>query len=1106
MRCPACGTENQEQMRFCGHCGALLALSPQIERRASGHNYIPPQGVAQIIPTPLHAERRHLTVMFCDLVESTQLAELLDPEELHLVISAYQNMCFSVASRVEGYTAQYLGDGLLMYFGYPQAHEDDAARAVRAGLAIVAELQQLNLRLQDEVIVLRQRPLQIRVGIHTGLVVVSEMGKGERRELMALGEAPNVANRLQTIAEPNSVVLSATTQRLTEGLFFCQPLGLRVLRGVSTPIAVYRVLRERDIRNRFEIAVSRGLTPLIGREQPLQLLQQIWEKAQAGSGQVVLLKGEAGIGKSRLVQSLKDQLLPDAHFRLEYHCSPYHQHSALYPVIDLLQRRLGFSRDDTAEQKLEKLEEALHDAESGFSFPDLNPTEVRLLLTALLSIPIPEHSSRLHLSPERQKQKTLELLAHWVIARAAAKPMLIIVEDLHWADPSTLELLTLVFDRQPAARILTVLTFRPDFVPPWSQNDLFLPIPLSRLSSAQVEAMIASLAGEKILPSEVVNQIVLRTDGVPLFVEELTKTILESEILRENVEGDELIGELPSVSIPATLQDSLMARLDRLGAVKEFAQLAAVVGREFSYELLQALVPDEASLLRGLEQLADAELIYQHGVPPETRYFFKHALIQDVAYQSLLKSKRKQLHTQIAHVLEARFPELVDTHPELVAHHYTRAEHPQTAVHYWREAGVRASARAAHAEAIQQFTTALNLMALLPEEVERDRIELAVQVQLGLSLAARKGYAAPEVEQTYNRARELCVRLGESADLFPVVRGLCTFYIVRDEQKTARELAEQCLRLAQVMQNETYLIEGYNALGYVACYQGELETATAALQEGVTLYNKHKGESLAFLTPQDPGVACLSLLALVRWLQGETEQALHCIYEAQTLAQHLEQPFNVTYAYAYEAMLRQLLRQPVEAAEAARAVIQASEEYGFDVWLGAGALHLGIAKGRLGEHEEGITLIRQTLAAWRAGGAELLRPYFLAGLVEAYLAAGQYEDALTAVSEALAHVERYGERFYESALYRLRGEARLAKAAAAWGEAEADFQRAIAIAGAQKAKALELRATISLSRGLRARGKQDDARRLLHGVIRQFPQKENSLDLREARGLLAELG
>jgi predicted ATPase/class 3 adenylate cyclase len=1044
--------------------------------------------------------------MFCDLVESTQLTELLDPEELHLVISAYQNMCFHVVSRFEGYTAQYLGDGLLMYFGYPQAHEDDAARAVRAGLEIVTELHQLNLRLQDEVVVLRHRPLQIRVGIHTGLVVVSEMGKGERRELMALGEAPNVANRLQMIAEPNSVVLSAVTQRLTEGLFSCQPLGLRTLRGVSTPMPVYRVLHEQDIRNRFEIAVSRGLTPLIGRERPLELLLQVWGKAQAGVGQVVLLKGEAGIGKSRLVQSLKDRLMSDAHLRLEYHCSPYHQHSALYPIIDLFQRLLGFSREDTAEQKLQKLEKVLHDAESGFSFPSLDPTEVRLLLAALLSIPLPENSSMLHLTPQRQKQKILDLLSDWVIARAATQPLLVIVEDLHWADPSTLELLSLVFDRQPTARMLIVLTFRPDFTLPWSQNDRFSLLSLSRLSRAQVETMIHSLVGGKSLPPEVVNQIVLRTDGVPLFVEELTKTILESGLLRENAEGYELIGVLPSGSIPATLQDSLMARLDRLGAAKELAQLAAVVGREFSYELLQALVADESNLLRGLQQLTDAELVYQPGAPPGARYFFKHALVRDAAYQSLLKSKRKQLHTQIAQVLEARFPEIVDTHPELLAHHYTQAEHSQSAIHYWREAGLRASARAAHAEAIQHFSAALNLLPQLPEEAERDRIELTVQVQLGLSWAARKGYAASEVEHTYNRARDLCARLGESADLFPVVRGLCTFYIVRDEQKTARELAEQCLRLAQATRNETYLIEGYTALGYVACYQGELETATAALQEGVTLYNRHKGEQLSFLTPQDPGVACLSLLALVRWLQGETEQALRCIHEARVLAQQLKQPFNVTYVYAYEAMLHQLLRQPVEAAESARAAIDISEKYGFDVWRGAGVLHLGIAKGGLGEHEEGITLIRQTLAAWRAGGAELLRPYFLAGLGEAYLAAGQYEEAMMAVSEALAHVERYGERFYESTLYRLRGEARLARVAAAWGEAEADFQSAIAIAGAQKAKALELRATISLSRCLHARGKQDDARRLLYGVLRQFPQRENSLDVREARGLLAELG
>ena len=1105
MKCAACGTENLEQMRFCGQCAApLLSSSPTGARAQNfeeeGSNLSP-----QAAPTPLYAERRHLTVMFCDLVDSTPLAELLDPEELHFIISAYQNMCFHVVRRFEGYTAQYLGDGLLVYFGYPKAHEDDAARAVKAGLEIVAELQQLNLQLGEEVSLLHDRPLQMRVGIHTGLVVVSEMGKGERRELMALGEAPNVANRLQTIAHPNTVVLSAVTQHLIEGLFSFQPLGLRALRGVSAPIPVYRVLSEQDIRNRFELAISRGLTPVVGREEPLALVLQAWERVKSGNGQIVLVRGEAGIGKSRLLQSFKDRLIGDAHLRLEYHCSPYHQHSALYPIIDLLQRSLGFNREDTPEQKMRKLENALQDEERGLTFSHLPPEETLFLLAALLSLPLPESAPTFQFSPQRQKQKTLEVLVHWVLDRAAAQPVFLIVEDLHWADPSTLELLALVFDRQHAVQLLTACTFRPDFIPPWERQDRCVSITLDRLEDEEMRAMINALAGGKLLPPQVIQQIALRADGIPLFVEELTKVVLESDFAQETACQRGLAREGSSAAIPATLQDSLMARLDRLGAVRELAQRAAVVGREFSYELIQALVPDEGALQRGLQQLIDAELVYQRGIPPEARYLFKHALVQNAAYQSLLKSRRKQLHGKIAQTLEARFPEVVSAQPELVAYHYTEAEQPQPAIHYWREAGLRAGGRAAHLEAIQHLSAALQLIPKLSEGVERDQVELTIQVQLGLSLAARKGYAAPEVEQTYTRAREICSRLGETVDLFPVVRGLCTFYIVRDEQSTARELAEQCLRLAQATRNEIYLIEGYTALGYVACYQGKLETAQNALQEGVALYRKHQGERLPFLTPQDPGVACLSLLALVRWLRGEMEQSRREMDEAQALAQQLQQPFNVTYAYAYNAMLRQLMRQPVEAAESARVTIRIADEYGFDVWLGAGTMHFGIAKGAMGESEDGIMLIQNTLEAWRAGGAELLRPYFLAGLAEAYLIGGQYEEATTVVSEALLHVEQYGERLYESALYRLRGEALLRRAPDAPHEAEADFRQALAVAHAQGARTLELRAAIGLSRCLSAQQKRKEARPLLDAIVCQFPQEADSVDLREARGLQREL-
>jgi class 3 adenylate cyclase/predicted ATPase len=1081
-------------MKFCGQCATSLAFPSSST-----------SGVAQVEPTPLYAERRQLTVMFCDLVESTPLTELLDPEELHQVISAYQGMCFDIVSRLEGYTAQYLGDGLLVYFGYPRAHEDDVARAIRTGLNIVQGLQQLNRRLQEEVAILRRRPLQIRIGIHTGVVVVSEMGKGERRELMALGEAPNIANRLQKIAEPDSVVVSAVTQRLAEGLFLYQALGEHELRGVSALVPVYRVLGESEVRNRFEVAISRGLTTLVGRTRSIELLSRAWEHAREGKGGVILLSGEPGIGKSRLVQTLKEQSVSEPYLTLELHCSPYHQHSVLYPVIDFFQRTLGFTRNEAPEARLQKLEELLDESQLRSSTSVESATEARSLLAALLSLPVAENRFLLQLTPQRQKQKTLEVLANWVLALTEIQPVLVIVEDLHWVDASTLELLDLLFAKRRVTRLLTVLTYRSEFNPPWASDDYFMPLSLDRLSLDQSEALVRAVARGRSLPAEVVTQVVRKADGVPLFLEELTKTVLESGLLREHEERFELTGPLRSLSIPATLQDSLMARLDRLTGVKEVAQLGAVLGREFSYELIQMLFPDEAVLQTGLTQLVDAELVYQRGTPPNARYFFKHALIQDAAYQSLLKGKRRQIHLRIVQMLEQRFPELAETRPELFAHHYTQAERPRQAIPYWQRAGMLASDRAAHADAIQHFSTALELVSLLPEEPDRDRLELALQVSLGLSLAAGKGYAAPEVHGAYERALALCNILGETTELFPVLRGLWAFYAVLDDQKTARKLAEQCFRLAQDSEHIGYRIEGYTALGYSLCYAGELVAAREMLESGVVLYELHRQDPFPLLTPQDPGVACLALSSWVLWLLGYPQQALQRGQEAIALARRLEHPFHIGFAHSYNAFLHVLRREPKRIRLHAQATVQVGEDYGLDTWTIIGAPYIGIADAWQGNPQAAIETLTQSLATWQAVGIALNRAYLLEGLAEAYRAAGQFDRALETVTEAIAHVERHDESFYLPALYHLRGELVLDQAPTAHDEAETYFRQAASLASAQEAKSLELRATVSLCRLLANQGKRYEARSLLQPIYEWFTEGFDTRDLQEAGALLAEL-
>jgi class 3 adenylate cyclase len=691
------------------------------------------------------AERRQLTVMFCDLVDSTLLASQLDPEDWRAVVRAYQETAAAVVQRFDGHIAQYLGDGLLVYFGYPQAHEDDAQRAVRTGLDVVEALGGLNARLA-------QHPgiqLAVRIGIHTGLVVVGEMGGGSRQEQLALGDTPNVAARIQGLAGPDTVVISPATFRLVRGFFLYQDMGTHALKGLATPVQVYCILGDSAAQSRLDVMELTGFTPLVGRDSEVALLLERWAQSQDGAGQVVLLRGEAGIGKSRLVEVLRERAISEGATQIVFRCSPYHQNSALYPVIDHLQRFLQWQRDESPEAKFDKLEQVLRTY--------LLPLEdVVPLFAALLSVPLPECYTPLNLTPQRQRQKTHEALVAWLLEEAERQPVLAVWEDLHWADPSTLDVLSLMFDQVSTARMLTLLTCRPEFRLSWTTHAPVTQVTLNRLGRAQVEAMIPSLTGNKTLPIEMVEQVIAKTDGVPLFVEELVKMILESGMVQEQAGRYVLTGPLPPLAIPSTLHDSLMARLDRLPTARELVQLGAVLGREFAYDLLQAVASvDEMTLQQGLAQLVDAELVYQRGRPPRNRYLFKHALIHDAAYQSLLKSTRQQYHQRIAQVLAAQFPEIAETQPELVAHHYTEAGLSAQAIGYWQRAGQQAIERSANQEAVAHLTQGLELLADLPDTPERAQQELVMQTTLGPALLVTKGQASPEVFQAYARARAL---------------------------------------------------------------------------------------------------------------------------------------------------------------------------------------------------------------------------------------------------------------------------------------------------------------------------------------------------------------
>lgn len=706
-------------------------------------------------------ERRQLTLMFCDLVGSTALSEQFDPEELRDLIRAYQQACIEVITRFDGRIAKYLGDGLLAYFGYPHAHEDDARRAVHAGLSIVAAMRTLNAeRARSNKTAVS---LKVRIGIHTGLVVVGEMGGGEFRERAAIvGDTPNTAARLQEQAEPDSVIISAATYQLVRGLFDCESLGARSLKGLSNPVLLYRVLREGEAQSRFDVAIQTGLTPMVGREHEAGILAERWERARHGEGQAVLLSGEPGIGKSRLMQAFKERITAESGKWLECHCSPYHQNSALSPVIDLLQSLLGFENDDEPSAKLAKLERELKQY-------DLPLSDYMPLLGTMLSLPLPEEYPRPTLTLEAQKEQNYLAVQSWLLSIAEREDLALLFEDLHWADPSTLELLGRLLEQVPTARMLMVVTCRPEFIPPWSNRSHFATITLNRLPRLQSEAILGSVTGGKPLPPVVLDEIIAKTDGVPLFVEELTKMVLESDLIREHDGHYELSGPLPPLAIPSTLQDSLTARLDRLGSAREVAQLASTLGRDFSYDLLRAISSDaDADLQEALATLVEAEVLYRRGVMMQARYFFKHALIRDAAYESLLKSKRQQIHSLIARVLEEQFPGTVETHPELIARHYTEAGLTARAIPYWQKAGEQALQRSAFLESITDFSKALDLLpdATAASDADQQRPEnrnLQCALLLALAEAHRRSGQPVKAHQTATRASELAQSLS-SAD------------------------------------------------------------------------------------------------------------------------------------------------------------------------------------------------------------------------------------------------------------------------------------------------------------------------------------------------------
>jgi class 3 adenylate cyclase/predicted ATPase len=1035
------------------------------------------------------AERRQLTVMFCDLVGSTRLSTRFDPEDLREIVGAYHRCVTDTVGRFGGFVAKYMGDGVLVYFGYPEAHEDDAERAARAGLAVIDAVGRLTT----------QEPLNVRLGIATGLVVVGDLiGAGAAQERGVVGETPNLAARLQALARPGTLVVADATRRQLGTLFELENLGPQPLAGFGEPPRAWRVVGESGVVSRFE-ALRSGTTPLVGRDEELDLLLRRWQQAKSGEGRVVLVSGEPGIGKSRLTAALSQRIETEPHTRIRYFSSPHHQDSALYPFISQLERAAGFARDDTATMKLDKLEALIGDgAEPG----DLS------LIAEMLSLSGGERFPPLDLSPQRKKERTLAALLRQLQALARRQPVLMIFEDLHWIDPTSRELLDLTVETITDLPVLLVATYRPEFQPPWVGGSQVTVIALSRLGRNEGATLVRQLAGNLgALPPDVVDEIVERTDGVPLFVEELTKAVVEAGADR----GYLSMAAVPrsSLAVPATLHASLLGRLDRLGpAAKNVAQVGAAIGRDFSHELLAAAVPlAEPELQEALRRLVEAGLVFQRGAPPMAEYLFKHALVQDTAYSTMLRGPRQALHRRIAEALEQRFPESVETRPEILAHHYGEAAIADKAIAYWHLAGKLSVAKSAVHEAIAQLRRGLSLLDGLPETRERKQLELDIHVTLTTALMAGKGFADPEVAAALERANRLVAKTASvgSPLHFSVLFGLWVSTFNRGAIAAAIEHATNLLSIAQSQPSSGPLLVGHRTLALSLIFSGDHRAALSHLETAASLYRPDEHRDSALHYGQDIGVSAFVFLSVALWHRGYPDQSAGAADRALALSRQLGHAHTLAHAFCWAGMAAVFARDVATVYAHSNDGVAVASEHGFPLWAAYGRILQGWASATTGEATTGIARIRDGMAAFEATGARLGAPLFLTLLAEALALAGKIEEGLAALDEALAKAAASGERGWDAEIHRLRGELTVRLPHPDPAKAEESFHTALAIAREQGTRGYELRAATSLARLWTEHGRRSQARDLLAPVYGWFTEGFDTADLKEAKALLDEL-
>jgi class 3 adenylate cyclase/predicted ATPase len=1080
-RCPACDAANPVSSKFCGDCGTRLRADSRALLATARYS------------RPL--ERRQLTVLFCDLVGSTALSARLDPEDFGAIIAGYRRCITKTVAGLDGFVARHHGDGAVVFFGYPQAHEDDAERAVQASLALVEAVSALPAK----------EKLCARVGVATGLALVGDMSDSAiSEEHGILGDTPNLAAKLQSLAQPGGVIISDRTKTIAGPQFEYRNLGKVEIKGLVEPVAAWQVTGKTTVSSRSHALESGNLLPLVGRDEELELLLRRWERARSGAGQVVLLSGEAGIGKSRLTVALGEQLAREPHIRLRFFCSPQHTDSALYPVIGEMLRAARFAHDDSAQVKMDKLDALL--AQTATSLQDA------ALFADMLSLPNDGRYPPVEVEPQLRRQKTLKALGTHCEALTRINPVLMIFEDAHWTDPTSLELFAQAVDFAVNHRLLLLVTFRPEFSPSWIGRPHVTALTLNRLERRDVHSLIEEVVGNRSLPAGIRQDIIERTDGIPLFVEEMTKAVLDAE---DESDAQQAFKGAPTpvVAIPAGLQASLMSRLDRLGPAKDVAQVGAAIGREFSHMLLAALVQKpEAELDSDLDRLIAAGLLFRQGIPPYANYLFKHALVQDVAYSTMLREPRRVLHARIAEILESQFAEIAESQPELLARHYTKAGLIEKSARLWGKAGRRSQERSALVEAAEQLGQALAQIATLPSTPELRREQIILQVALLNTLMHVKGYSAPETKAAVVQVKALIERaeqLGETPDdpalLLSALFGQWIVNFISFNADVARELAARFLALGRKDGSVVPLMIGHRTMGSALAFMGDFVGAKVHYNESLALYRVAEHRRLMTRFGQDLRVTCLAFRSMLLWLLGYPEAALKGADCALLEARKTEHAATLMFTLNFPIMINTYCGNYDAANEPLKELAMLAEEKRAPLRMAEGVLRQGYILTLKGEATKAVEMVTSGIELWRSAGSTIFTPEHEFMLAIAHANSGQFDEAWRCIGKAMTAMQATKERWCEAEAHRVAGEIALKSPQRDVAKAQAHFEHSLTVARAQQAKSWELRAAMSLARLLSNQGERQSAHDLLAPVYDWFTEGFDTSDLRKAKALLGEL-